>query len=245
MKKRFTLLAFLLLASLAHAQHNVFKLNLSKLMTLKAEAAYERTFLKQFSFQVATTVQIPTSSVPFAGAATKTIFEESGFTDVRYSAYWITPEVRFYLNPLKGSPKGIYLSLFTRYSNRIFNMKFSDTLSDGTNFNGNARLSLNGIGGGIMLGHQWIIAKHVSIDVYILGFGYNGHKGKLRMESDNFTEAQYKEGADEFNADTEITDYPSWFSKPTAEADGKSMTVKTGFPFPMFRGGGFNIGIAF
>jgi uncharacterized membrane protein (Fun14 family) len=91
MKRIFTLLTFLFLSNLIFAQNNVVKVNLTRLFTLKAEVAYERTFARQFSFQIAGAMQIPISRVPgLPGAAQKSI--DSTFGNFKYSGYWITPE---------------------------------------------------------------------------------------------------------------------------------------------------------
>lgn len=244
------IVVFSLLLALAclwvNGQNNVIKANLTRLMTLKAEVAYERAFLKKFSSQTTFTYQIPSSKIPGTGKMFTDAFENSGIYDAKYNAYWITQDFRFYLSPIKESPKGIYLSLFGRYSNRILNMVFIDTLNNGRTFKTDGRININGIGGGIMLGHQWIIANRLSLDLYIIGLGYNKHTFKLKASSDEFTEQEVRDAADEFNREVEnAEDRPKWFSKPEATADGKTLIVKSNFLFPIIRSLGFNIGFAF
>jgi hypothetical protein len=242
MKKHILLVAFLLLSGIAAAQKNVVKLNVSKLFTLKAELAYERTFLKQFSVQVGLTTQIPMSKIPGGGDRTQDILDTLGYSGLKFSGYWITPEVRFYLNPIKGSPKGLYLAAFGRISNRIFNLTYTDTTGT-NNFDVDARLNVKGFGGGLMLGHQWIIAKHISIDIYMIGLGVNKHDALFKIASTKYPSSDYSTLADEINGEPKKDG--DFFSKPVAVADGQSIKVTASSVFPIIRSMGFNIGIAF
>jgi hypothetical protein len=143
---------------------------------------------------------------------------------------------------VKGSPKGIYLSIFGRYNNRIMNIQYNNT-ANGTDFaDVKAKFNVTGVGGGLMLGHQWIIAKHVSLDLYIFGVGINKHTANLKIADSRFTEQEYKDLADEINVEPKTT---TLFSKPAATAEGQSVSVKMASVLPVIRSLGFNIGVAF
>ncbi|TAE15049.1 MAG: DUF3575 domain-containing protein [Bacteroidetes bacterium] len=82
-------------------------------------------------------------------------FESDG---VQLRGFGITPEFRFYPGA-KGSMEGFYLAPFARYQN--FNI--SDAVSKGT---------LSTIGGGLLIGGQWIFGRGVSLDTF-LGPSFN------------------------------------------------------------------------
>lgn len=79
----------------------------------------------------------------------------TGFSSdgVMLRGFGITPEFRFYPGA-KGSMEGFYLAPFARYQN--FNI--SDDVSKGT---------LSTIGGGLLIGGQWIFGRGISLDAFI------------------------------------------------------------------------------
>jgi hypothetical protein len=104
-------------------------------------------------------------------------------------------------------------------------------------------MTIKGIGGGLMLGHQWIIAKHVSIDFYIIGFGFNRHDVKLTAADSKYSKESYADWANSIN--TTPQEDNDLFSTPRATADGQSITITAGGALPIIRSLGFNIGVAF
>jgi hypothetical protein len=86
-----------------------------------------------------------------------------------WSGFGITPEYRYY--PSGNALNGFYLAPFIRYQ--------SITISDeyeGYNFDSNGNFTttiqknsatLNTFGGGFLVGHQWILGEHISIDSFV------------------------------------------------------------------------------
>ena len=86
--------------------------------------------------------------------------------DVQLRGWSVTPEFRYYPTK-KGAMEGFYAAPFMRYGNFVVD----DQLSKG---------DLITIGGGLLVGNQWIFAKGISLDTYI-GPSYNF--GDLKITS--------------------------------------------------------------
>lgn len=84
--------------------------------------------------------------------------------DVQLRGWSIAPEFRFYAGK-KEAMEGIYVAPFVR----IGNFEVSDEL---------AKADLRTLGGGLIVGHQWIFTKGLTLDVF-LGPSYSSGKLKL------------------------------------------------------------------
>jgi hypothetical protein len=102
---------------------------------------------------------------------------------------------------------------------------------------------LNGFGGGVMLGAQWLIAKRVTFDWYIVG----GHYGKLSGDLTGKTDLSALSQEDKAELEAEIEDIASNGDRKYIDAtvNDNGMFGKVNSPFGGIRGLGFNIGIAF
>lgn len=120
---------------------------------------------------------------------TGSVFYERGFTDMisgqlgvgylRYSAagtsfsgLFLTPEARFYLK--KNAIDGFYLGPYLRYQ------KF--TLKNDANAEG----SMNSMGGGLVLGRQWITNSGFTMDLF-----FGGHYGSTSLKADAGSEGSF------------------------------------------------------
>ena len=163
----------------AQAQKNVVKLNLTPLVITDITVQYERVLFKKFSVAMGIGY-IPDRPLPGFFPTIPTI------NNIKFSGYSLTPEIRIYPHLLKDAPRGFYLAPYLKYSKYNvaadfpWSYKFSytdpntgitadKTLSQDLNLKG----SFSGIGGGLMIGKQWIIANHISLDWFIMG----GHVG--------------------------------------------------------------------
>lgn len=86
--------------------------------------------------------------------------------DVELRGWSITPEFRYYATQ-KGAMQGFYVAPFMRYGN----FEVDDKISKG---------ELKTIGGGLLVGKQWIFTKGISLDTFI-GPSYNF--GDLKITS--------------------------------------------------------------
>ncbi len=101
-------------------------------------------------------------------AAVQLGFSYTGATldDVTLRGWSIIPEFRYYASQ-KGAMQGIYVAPFMR----IGSFNVDDKVSKG---------ELNTLGGGLLLGNQWVFSRGITLDVF-LGPSYNG--GKLKITS--------------------------------------------------------------
>jgi hypothetical protein len=84
--------------------------------------------------------------------------------DQQLRGWSITPEFRYYASQ-KEAMQGFYVAPFMRFGN----FEVSDYL---------AKADLKSIGGGLLIGNQWIFSKGLSLDVF-LGPSYSS--GKLKV----------------------------------------------------------------
>ena len=103
------------------------------------------------------------------------------FTIPQLSGYAITPEFRFYPGGKedKPAPNGFYIGAYFRYAKYKLTQTVSYTETGKTNpktYSAEAKQTYGGVNGGIMIGRQWIIAKHFTIDWWIIGAGYGKAK---------------------------------------------------------------------
>ena len=100
-------------------------------------------------------------------------FYYSGFSisDTKFSGFGLTPEYRFYLSDTE-APQGVYIAPFVRYQN------FS--VSNGPN-----KGTLTTVGGGLIIGKQWIFKEKVALDIF-LGPKYSSRNVTVTSGTDTF-----------------------------------------------------------
>lgn len=91
--------------------------------------------------------------------------------NTKFSGLGITPEYRFYLSNMD-APQGVYVAPFLRYQ--------SFTLSKG-----NDKGTLTTMGGGLILGKQWIFKEKIALDIF-LGPSYSSGDVKVTSGADSF-----------------------------------------------------------
>jgi hypothetical protein len=242
--------------STVFAQKNVVKWNVSSVAFNNVYLTYERVIEKKFSVNlgvgyVPTSLLMVTGFVPDVKSGDFT--RESPLKNMNMTGYSITPEFRFYTSLIKESPRGLYLAAYLRhsnydlsYQNYAYNYKdeFDNNISKIANINFES--SISSIGGGLMLGHQWIIGQHFSIDLWILGLGVNSSTFQLRAtDSNRAMNDLYFMAGSTFSKD--IEEYFSFLGdvKLKIDENGHFVETTTSRILPALRGLGFNVGVAF
>lgn len=168
MKKLLTITAFALLIGLnANAQKNVIKANIFSPIVRTGSFFYERVITEKMSFQLG--------------------FFYTGFKvgETKWRGIGITPEVRFYLSD-KETPRGFYLAPYLRYQSLTASM--TTTSIDPNTFETTsvqAEANLTTYGGGLLIGHQWLIADRVSLDMFI---GPSLNSGTVKAKASDGTD---------------------------------------------------------
>jgi hypothetical protein len=230
---------------------NVVKLSLFSIPLGKYNLQYEYAFHKNFS------AAINVGLLKFPKYITSAVVSDTGaLSGLKVSGYSVSPEIRFYPGRKikKQAPSGFYLAPYFSYSKTNVNATFSFDMPTASNPSVttpqdlDAKISLSGFTGGLIIGQQWIIAKRVSIDWYILGGGFGKSKLNLDLTQNAITfdanqQAELQKQLDENVGSVEIPGF-SVDSKATATANGASVSV-SGLPFFSVRSFGLSIGFAF
>ncbi len=108
------------------------------------------------------------------------LFTYWGIGDTKISGFAITPEYRRYLSDNQPAMAGFYVAPFVRYQQ--LGLSVTDTQDDGTAVT--AKATLNTLGGGVVVGHQWVFQKRVTLDTFF-GPSYNRNFTKLNASNDD------------------------------------------------------------
>jgi hypothetical protein len=138
MKKKLTVLFFMVAFGVQAQKKSVFKINILSPIVKTFNVQYEQKVKDNTSFQI---------GFFYTGAS---------ISSTDFSGFGITPEYRFYLSSTN-APEGVYVAPFIRYQ--------SFTLTDDSFAPSEA--SLSNFGGGLILGKQWIFKEKVVLDTFI------------------------------------------------------------------------------
>jgi Protein of unknown function (DUF3575) len=149
------LVAGFMLSSSAAKAQNVLKINILSPVVKTLNIQYERGLSASSSFQLG--------------------FFYTGYSagDTKFSGFGITPEYRFYLSDTE-APAGVYVAPFVRYTN--FKLEEDVTSSEA---------DFTAVGGGIILGKQWVFKEKVTLDLFI-GPIYSSGKVDVTSGTDSF-----------------------------------------------------------
>ena len=222
---------------------NMVKVNLSALFLKTYSMQYERVLSRTVSMAISGGFT-PETNLPY----TDQIIKWSGATEpeeiqlietVRITNLTITPEIRFYFGK-KRYGSGFYTSLYYRYGEHSFNSALVDFENDleeeGTmDCSGDATSH----SGGIMIGAQWSLGKHVCLDWWILGPHFGISSGNFLALSDIPLSEQDQQDIEDRINDIEI---PMFEQTTTVSSTGVDMIFDG--PWAGIRAG-LSIGIKF
>lgn len=184
----------------------VVKLNLFQLPLLNFSLQYECAVHKNISAALGFSFLMP-RGIP------NSIYEPSqnanGFLLPKFKGWSVTPEFRFYPGKKEEhqAPHGFYLAPYFRYSKYSISGQY---LNYSVDTNGvthddhyTMKASYYGFTGGLMMGSQWIIGEHFSIDWWIFGFGAG--KAKFQIDATSTDGSIYLNASDQAQLRTDIT----------------------------------------
>jgi hypothetical protein len=151
----------------------VIKMNLSQL------AFRNLSFQGEFAFHPKISVAIGFSRLLERDLPGAFYDEMEYFSWPSFGGYAVTPELRFYPggSETKPAPNGFYIAPYLRYANYHVTQTITYQEKPGSQvYTGEVKSTYGGFNGGLMIGYQWIIAEHFSIDLWIIGFGYGKAK---------------------------------------------------------------------
>jgi len=163
---------------------NLVKLNLTGILLKNYSLQYERVLNKKISVALQYRL-MPETGIPFKSTVLKAVGDDDPDTkkiieDFRLSNYAITPEVRFYLSR-KGYGRGFYIAPFYRYASftsNDLNVFYTDDNNADQSVKMSGRLTSNT--GGILIGVQNDLGKHLILDISFFGPHYGGGKGNFK-----------------------------------------------------------------
>lgn len=232
-----------------YSKNNV-KINLSSLVLNNYSFYYERMVARKIGVAAGYRF-MPTTNLGQTNLTKKiikTLGDNGGqlqedLNKIMASNNAITLDVRFYMGHKPGA-RGTYFSLMGRYTN--FEMNYPYDYSP-VNTTKNYTVPLNGkfhfIGGGIGLGHQWLIAKRIVLDLYLIGGMYGKLNGNLNAVTD-LSSMTAQEKID-FENDLETTFTINNKSYLNATVTNSGVDGKINGPFAGIRALGLSVGFAF
>jgi hypothetical protein len=226
----------------------VIKINLSQLALTNISLQYEYAFHKNFSAALGVSYLIPRNipSQIFTPSSNAT-----GYQIPKFGGWSITPEIRIY--PGKKvkhkAPHGFYLAPYFRYSKYTASAVYIDSVSVSERHTYDVKADYSGFTAGLMIGSQWIIGKHFSIDWWILGGGVGKAKLKLDAKSTdgslNMTAQDQANLKNDINTNlAELKNFGNGDISIQTTSNSATATVK-GLPMTSIRGFGLTIGFAF
>jgi hypothetical protein len=227
--------------SAKHAM-NIFKINLTAIVLKNYSFQYERVLSRKFSFALGYRT-MPNSSLPLQGTIENIVGNDATaqqqIKDFKMSNTAITPELRFYASK-KGYGKGFYLAPFYRnatYNGTGLKFTYKNALMVESTMSMFGKLTGNTFG--LMLGAQWALGKHISLDWWMLGPHYGTGKG------DFFGVASQPMTVTEQNdLRQQLEDFTIPLTTKTVTVNANGANVKLDGPFGGVRAG-ISIGIKF
>ena len=225
------------LANSALETHHIIKTNLGGYALYSINANYEYRTGINTSVGLLGGYKLPSTytvdAIGDLGGDTQTYTGE-----IEPKGFFLNPYFRVYPS---GAMSGFFLEAFTRYYSFEFQLPY-DYTKNGSDIRAYADGTAKAFGGGIALGAQFALAKHLFMDIHA-GFGVAN--GNIHMETNdpNLDAADYleiKQNIEEFrdDADVQIFLLNSVFENIEADANESSAWADINNQlFPVFRGG--------
>ena len=222
---------------------NVIKLNLPSIALKHYMLQYERVINNRQSIAIGIGFS-PSVDLPFKNTLMDQFSDnedaKNAIESTRFKKITITPEYRFYLGK-KGAPAGFYLAPFVRYTNMTIDQDYRFTPSSGIEHTAHLTGKFNGVGGGLMIGAQWLLGKNVTLDWWIAGPFFGTMKADFHGV-DDMSDMSPADKADLKN-DIESIEIPLW--KTEATVGENTIDAKLTGPFYGVRGFGLSVGFRF
>lgn len=227
---------------------SVIKLNLTQLAFRNFSLQYEYGFHKNMSGALGISLVVP-RNIP--GQIYTPPSKTEGWQIPKFSGFAITPEFRFYPGKKEEhqAPHGFYIAPYFRYAKYKLTADYLELYDNNTKTRTYlGTVTYGGVTGGLMIGSQWIINDHFSIDWWILGGGGGAAKFYANVVSDGTLNLTTQEQADLKDDIRENIGDLGQFGKGVADIqttpNSATLTIK-GVPMQSIRMFGINLGYAF
>lgn len=191
----FCFVAMLLILTPAQAQEHAIKLNLPSLLVGNISGSYEHSLSDKVALQLGIGI-LPGRQAPGSSLIQGIILENPDntrfVTDIRFSGYSITPELRFYPFKEDMDLHGFYVAPALRFSRYALKTQYDYVTAGGEANSLQAKGTLTGFGGNLVIGYQIPIAEELTLDLY-LGGGLNVSRLGISLKDEGLVAADYAE----------------------------------------------------
>lgn len=227
---------------------NIIKFNLTSFAVNHYTFQYERVLSPKHSLAVGFGFS-GSAELPFKDALLDQVGDDpdaiNAIESMTFSKITITPEYRFYVGS-KEAPLGFYVAPFIRYTHMTTDQVYEYTPSDGKLHTAPVKGTLDGIGGGAMIGIQWALGKKLTLDWWIAGPFYGVMNGEFHgTDSQGYLTPQ---DALDLEEDIESVDIPLWTVDATVSGVGQPTAIVDATvegPYYGLRAFGFALGFRF
>ncbi len=214
---------------------NLFKVNLTSIVLKNYSFQYERILNRKFSFALGFRT-MPNGKLPLQSIIEKIVGDDAEakeqLVNFNLGNTAITPEFRFYVGK-KGYGRGFYLAPFYRnatYKGSGLKFTYENTAMVKNTISMAGELKGNSFG--LMLGAQYHLGKHISLDLWFLGPHYGNGKGDFTGKSSQpLTQVEQ----DDLKQELENFDVP--LTTKTVSVNANGANVKLDGPFGGVRSG--------
>jgi hypothetical protein len=228
---------------------NNVKMNLSSLALNNYSFSYERSISRKISFQAGYRFMPSTklSDVRLSRQVVKQLDSQGDdlknkLDKITASGNAITGEFRFYTGHKPGA-RGFYASLYGRYASFKVDYDYEYT-SNSKPYMIPLKSDFHGIGAGLLLGMQFLIAKRIVLDVFMLG----GHFGKLNGNASAMTDLSDMTDEEQAQLKSDLESLVVFGNSKlikSAEVNDNGVKVTIQGPFAGIRMMGISLGFAF
>jgi hypothetical protein len=170
--KKTILLSLLLISGIlfqAKAQDNIIKTNIIGVFAGQYQLAYERAISPKFS------VQLSAGYLAGKSEGSSSINGDSYGYDNKRSGFIFIPELRWYPLSKAGAPRGLFIGGFGRLRQANNNLTDTGSGTEGIAQNLSRKRDVTTIGGGGVIGFQWVSEGGFSFDIFA-GTSYKSRK---------------------------------------------------------------------
>ncbi len=222
---------------------NIIKVNLPSIALKHYLLQYERVMNNRQSFAIGIGFS-PSVDLPFKSTLLDEFSENEdakrAIESTTFNKITVTPEYRFYLGK-KGAPAGFYVAPFVRYTTMSISQDYTFTPSSGIEHTAHLTGKFSGIGGGVMIGAQWLLGKNVTLDWWIAGPFFGAMNADFHAVDDMSDMSQADK--EDLKDDIESVKIPLW--KTEATIGDNTIDAKLTGPFYGVRGLGLSLGFRF
>lgn len=235
MKRTVLLIATLLtVITSGMAQNHVVKLGIPSLLYGRANLNYEFVLNEKSSVNLRAGIQFP-RNFPLGALDLENEADDFRFNSGKWTSYGVMPSYRIYFGKNNPAPHGFYVSPYLSYNKNGFNFDMDYDDGPQTEIPANIKIGYSGIGGGVMIGNQWVINESFVIDFNYFGIGYGLQTISMKFSSSdpNVDYEQLKDDLEDELEETNNTGGVNNISKVEALDDG--IKIKAGAPSPQIR----------